>query len=481
MGSQQLFCLRWSNHQSNMLSVFDQLLQSEALVDVTLACEGLSLRAHKVVLSACSPYFQSLFIENPCKHPIVILKDIKFTDMKALVDFMYKGEVNVTQEQLSALLKTAETLKVKGLAEMTGGASSASNAHPPTCTLPPIVPPPLSGSAIPPHPALKQIPPRSASPPSKRKKIRPRRSSRENSPHSDADDNDSIDIHGSPEVIEAKFEVSSEAFGPERPADQDSHPDNISDLQGDPSRESHEDSTPAGYVNSAPRMNNTNSTAPHSAPATPPIPLLPPLPPQQQQPQQQQQQQPPPPPPTLPASLPSTSGTQSASQEQSTSLQETFKEEDSSNCTPPFHPRGLPGGSSFLDVLHSGAFRGRFTTPPGLQLNNPISPSIYRSMEPVSPSSSSGSSHPKRGQPRILNEEEEKMIVRYIMEMAERGKPVTRKCVLEYGNMLLRRHDRVPTGSIHCNPEKGLSNDWWKEFKKRHPGLPFRLSVPPSS
>ena len=54
----QRFCLRWNNHQSNLLSVFDQLLHDESFVDVTLAVEGHALRAHKIVLSACSPYFQ---------------------------------------------------------------------------------------------------------------------------------------------------------------------------------------------------------------------------------------------------------------------------------------------------------------------------------------------------------------------------------------------------------------------------------------
>ncbi|XP_055526005.1 protein tramtrack, beta isoform isoform X3 [Wyeomyia smithii] len=119
MGSEH-YCLRWNNHQSNLLGVFNQLLQDESLVDVTLACsEGASIRAHKVVLSACSSYFQTLFLTHPGRHPIVILKDVRFAELRTLVDFMYKGEVNVEYCQLSELLKTAESLKVKGLAEMT--------------------------------------------------------------------------------------------------------------------------------------------------------------------------------------------------------------------------------------------------------------------------------------------------------------------------------------------------------------------------
>ncbi|GBP82060.1 Protein tramtrack, beta isoform [Eumeta japonica] len=119
MGSEH-YCLRWNNHQSNLLGVFSQLLQDESLVDVTLACsEGVSIRAHKVVLSACSSYFRSLFVDHPSRHPIVILKDVGVDELRTLVDFMYKGEVNVQYCQLPALLKTAESLQVKGLAEMT--------------------------------------------------------------------------------------------------------------------------------------------------------------------------------------------------------------------------------------------------------------------------------------------------------------------------------------------------------------------------
>ncbi|CAG9814299.1 unnamed protein product [Phaedon cochleariae] len=114
----QRFCLRWNNHQSNLLSVFDQLLHDESFVDVTLAVEGQLLKAHKMVLSACSPYFQALFINHPDKHPIVILKDVPYIDMKCLLDFMYRGEVSVDQDRLTAFLRVAESLRIKGLTEV---------------------------------------------------------------------------------------------------------------------------------------------------------------------------------------------------------------------------------------------------------------------------------------------------------------------------------------------------------------------------
>lgn len=116
--SSQRYCLRWNNHQSNLLSVFDQLLHDESFVDVTLAVEGQLLRAHKMVLSACSPYFQALFVNHPDKHPIVILKDVPYSDMKSLLDFMYRGEVSVDQDRLTAFLRVAESLRIKGLTEV---------------------------------------------------------------------------------------------------------------------------------------------------------------------------------------------------------------------------------------------------------------------------------------------------------------------------------------------------------------------------
>jgi len=117
MNSPQQFRLHWKNHSPNFVTVFTQLLNSESLVDVTLAADGKQIQAHRVVLSACSSYFKELFISHPCQHPIVLLKDVNFKDLCTVIHFMYYGEVNIEQDQINSILKTAEALHVKGFAD----------------------------------------------------------------------------------------------------------------------------------------------------------------------------------------------------------------------------------------------------------------------------------------------------------------------------------------------------------------------------
>ncbi|XP_029341802.1 longitudinals lacking protein, isoforms H/M/V-like isoform X2 [Acyrthosiphon pisum] len=125
-GDNQNFCLRWNHYQSTLISVFDMFLESGTLVDCTLTAEGQYLKAHKVVLSACSPYLQLLLSQHYEKHPIVILKDVKFQELKNMIDYMYRGEVNISQDQLSTFLKAAESLQIKGLTD--GGGNEDSTA-----------------------------------------------------------------------------------------------------------------------------------------------------------------------------------------------------------------------------------------------------------------------------------------------------------------------------------------------------------------
>ncbi|XP_063227991.1 modifier of mdg4-like isoform X12 [Bacillus rossius redtenbacheri] len=156
------FSLRWNNFHSNLSSGFHAFLQGEDLVDVTLAAGGKFLQAHKLVLSVCSPYFKELFKVNPCKHPIVILKDVGHKELEDILEFMYRGEVNVRQDDLTEFLKTAEMLQVKGL---TGDESNSDQQG--SSQVPPPSPAPLQSSVkVKPRKPQPKAPPVDSMPPS---------------------------------------------------------------------------------------------------------------------------------------------------------------------------------------------------------------------------------------------------------------------------------------------------------------------------
>ncbi|KAG6452522.1 zinc finger and BTB domain-containing protein 14 [Manduca sexta] len=126
MNNAPQFSLRWNNYVSHVTEAFNVLRFENDLVDVTLCCDGGKIKAHKMLLSACSNYFKQIFKENPCQHPVIIFRNFKFEDLNAIINFMYHGEVNIFQEQLESFLITAELLEVKGLTDNADDDSSKS-------------------------------------------------------------------------------------------------------------------------------------------------------------------------------------------------------------------------------------------------------------------------------------------------------------------------------------------------------------------
>ncbi|KAG0715087.1 Longitudinals lacking protein, isoform G [Chionoecetes opilio] len=116
MASDGMLSLSWNNHKATFCHILSTLREKERYTDVTLACEGKFYPVHKLVLSTCSEYFENVFEHTPCKHPVVVLKDIKCADIEALLSYMYDGVVSVLQQDLARLIKAAELLQIKGLA-----------------------------------------------------------------------------------------------------------------------------------------------------------------------------------------------------------------------------------------------------------------------------------------------------------------------------------------------------------------------------
>ena len=117
MGSSEKFCLRWNDFESNISVAFRELREEKDFFDVTLACDDSQIQAHKVILSACSPFFRNVLRKNPHQHPLLYLKGVKYKELLSVLNFMYMGEVNVAQEELNSFLAVAEDLRVKGLTQ----------------------------------------------------------------------------------------------------------------------------------------------------------------------------------------------------------------------------------------------------------------------------------------------------------------------------------------------------------------------------
>jgi len=121
MATSEDFCLKWNDHHSIFFSLAESLCRSSQLTDVTLATSDQTFPAHKLVLSVCSSFFRDLFSKpelSTVNQSVVYLKDVSSKQLELLLSYMYRGEINVEEQDLVKLLQTAKGLGVKGLSEV---------------------------------------------------------------------------------------------------------------------------------------------------------------------------------------------------------------------------------------------------------------------------------------------------------------------------------------------------------------------------
>jgi len=121
---QEDYCLHWNDFEANITSAFRDMRNDLDFCDVRLAVKDKAspLKAHKVVLASCSPYFKDLLKEMKndnqtmaCSPFYIMMSGVTSSTLNGILDFMYYGEVNVAQEDLERFLSLADELQVKGL------------------------------------------------------------------------------------------------------------------------------------------------------------------------------------------------------------------------------------------------------------------------------------------------------------------------------------------------------------------------------
>jgi len=108
----------WDAFQQSAKETFRSLVNEEDFMDVTLSCDDdKQIKAHKVILSACSPFFKRILLKNPHPNPLLFISGVAYRDLKAILNFMYLGETNVEQCHLDSFMSACNIIKVKGLTE----------------------------------------------------------------------------------------------------------------------------------------------------------------------------------------------------------------------------------------------------------------------------------------------------------------------------------------------------------------------------
>jgi len=122
MNNMDKFCLNWNGYDTNIRESFRKLREDQRLFDVTLVTDdGQHIQAHKIILSAGTPFFSDIFLKSNKANMLIYLKGINSVELEHLLDFIYNGEASVRQEELKEFLETGKKLQVNGFESYVSG------------------------------------------------------------------------------------------------------------------------------------------------------------------------------------------------------------------------------------------------------------------------------------------------------------------------------------------------------------------------
>merc|ERR1712016_120905 len=112
------YTLNWHTFSEHLQVMFKDLYQEGRHTDVTLVSDDQTqFKAHKIVLSACSPVFKKIIDSNPSQHPLIYLRGVHRYEVDSILQFMYLGEGRFYHERMREFIKVAEELGVKKISD----------------------------------------------------------------------------------------------------------------------------------------------------------------------------------------------------------------------------------------------------------------------------------------------------------------------------------------------------------------------------
>ena len=113
----QKYTLTWHDHSNHLRETLKEMMESTEYSDVTLVTDDKQeIKAHRGILSACSPLFKNILqLENNNANPVIYLTGIQHSEMKSIMQFIYFGETKFCEERMSELLVVSKNLEIKEL------------------------------------------------------------------------------------------------------------------------------------------------------------------------------------------------------------------------------------------------------------------------------------------------------------------------------------------------------------------------------
>ena len=111
------YTLAWQSYSNHLKEALKEMLTSSGFADVTLVTDDKQeIRAHRNIISACSPVFKNILqFDSSNNNPIIYLRGIQYSEMESIMQFIYLGEARFYKERISEFLMVSKNLEIKGL------------------------------------------------------------------------------------------------------------------------------------------------------------------------------------------------------------------------------------------------------------------------------------------------------------------------------------------------------------------------------
>merc|ERR1711949_131153 len=108
-----------ASHPDYLREMMREMMKSDDFTDITLVTDDKkTIKAHRNILSACSPVFKNILqMEINISHPVIYLRGIQYSEMESILQFIYLGEAKFYEERMNEFLSVSKNLEIRELSK----------------------------------------------------------------------------------------------------------------------------------------------------------------------------------------------------------------------------------------------------------------------------------------------------------------------------------------------------------------------------